>query len=129
MKRPCFQCVRQELNQFSQHLRLAQSQKSKTMYRLIVLLSIINSILCMTCDHSEDKGCLNVFDKEPKGLPKCYCTKLCPQALSSVQKNCTSGQLLPDICGTCLQCAKTRGQECGGLRNVKGQHFATSAML
>ena len=35
--------------------------------------------------------------------------------------NCTLGQLLPDECSTCLQCAKMRGESCGGFRNRRGQ--------
>ncbi len=31
------------------------------------------------------------------------------------------GQLLPDECSVCLQCAKTRGQACGGYKNRRGQ--------
>ena len=52
--------------------------------------------------------------------PKCYCTKTCPIPLEELKRNCTSGQLHPDQCSTCLQCAKSRGQECGGLSNRLG---------
>ena len=52
--------------------------------------------------------------------PKCYCTKTCPMPLDELKQNCTSGQLHPDQCNTCLQCAKSRGQECGGLFNRLG---------
>ena len=55
-----------------------------------------------------------------KSRPKCYCTSTCPIPLDDLKSNCTSGQLLPDLCGTCLICAKSRGQKCGGLNNQLG---------
>ena len=45
----------------------------------------------MNCDYPDEKACLNVFDSEPKNLPKCYCTLICPEKLEDVKKNCTSG--------------------------------------
>ena len=64
-------------------------------------------LLKMSNDHSTSR-------------PKCYCTTTCPIPLADLKSNCTSGQLLPDLCGTCLICAKSRGQECGGLNNQFG---------
>merc|ERR1719270_603995 len=74
----------------------------------------------MNCDFSEDKSCLNVLDSEASENPKCFCTNLCPISLHELKRNCTSGQMFPDECGTCLVCAKSRGEECGGLRNKIG---------
>ena len=88
---------------------------------LCVFIALFFTItFAMNCDFSEDKSCLNVLDSEASEKPKCFCTNLCPVSLPQLKRNCTSGQMFPDECGTCLVCAKTRGQDCGGFRNKIG---------
>ena len=64
-----------------------------TFGRLMLLLSLLycQHANTMNCDYPDEKPCLNVFDSEPQGNPKCYCTNLCPISLEELKKNCTSG--------------------------------------
>lgn len=56
-----------------------------------------------------DPECLDVFTHAPNNLPKCYCTELCADKLEELRETCASGQLLADGCGSCLVCARARG--------------------
>ena len=35
-------------------------------------------------------------------------------------KCCSTGELVPDVCGCCKICAKGEGEECGGIWNLEG---------
>ena len=95
--------------------------KIRFLFRFVDFFTIFICTFAMNCDFSEDKSCLDVFDSsEASKNPKCFCTNLCPDTLPELKANCLSGQMLPDECGTCLVCAKTRGQECGGFKNRIG---------
>ena len=87
---------------------------------ILLLSPTIRANTGINCDFPENSTCLNVFDSEPAEHPKCYCTDLCPVPLETLKKECKSGQLLANQCHSCLECAKSRGEKCGGLQN-RGQ--------
>ena len=86
----------------------------------ILILGVASSMtVALDCGEKSDQ-CLDVFSRQPSNLPKCYCTSLCEDHLEDVIKTCASGEVHADACGTCLTCAKARGQKCGGPFNVLG---------
>jgi hypothetical protein len=74
----------------------------------VIFVLIFKTANGMNCDYPEEKTCLDVNENTPINLPKCYCTPLCATQLGELQNICKSGQLLPDECGICLKCAKTK---------------------
>ncbi len=90
---------------------------------LALLLSVLIPLTSGQCPQPPS-NCLSVFTHTPSHLPKCYCVRsICPDSLSRVRITCGSNQLIEDECGVCLECARARGQSCGGNRNREGEQW------